>query len=105
MQIIYDVILKLSTVTEIRMLVSGNQDEDRLVIVFSCYGDHGNYQYCGVPDCLSITNDMCGKTNKLKSFDILARTQLGNHKVCVKALKSCSLFASMLDRNEDQSGV
>lgn len=58
MQIIYDVILKLLIVIEIRMLVSGNRDEDQLVMVFSCYGDHGNYQYCGVPDRLSIINDM-----------------------------------------------
>lgn len=53
MQIIYDVILKLLTVSEIRMLISGNQDEDQLVVVFSCYGDHGNYQYCGVPDFIN----------------------------------------------------
>lgn len=35
MQIIYDVILKLLTVSEIRMLISGNQDEDQLVVVIT----------------------------------------------------------------------
>lgn len=43
MEIIYDVVLNLLTVTEIGMHARGRQDEDQLAMDLSWYGDNGKY--------------------------------------------------------------
>ena len=46
MEVIYDVVLNLITVTDTGMHASGRQVEDQLAMTLSCYGDNGKYQYC-----------------------------------------------------------